>query len=148
MKRCSCVEGTSEFRRRVGRPCHVHGDVDEILWAGEWLDRRGWWWILCDPAGGCEGWWGHESFWCPSPRSAPLHVSADEMRARIVRDQHREKCEGLWLCRDHPVPSVLIRTSHSRFAVILPPRDGATVMLVDDLGSALDAARQTTRSDA
>lgn len=65
--------------------------------------------------------------------------TAEQMRLRIERDQHRDECRGLDSCTSHPVPHVLAGRAHARvFKVVgrhFESRYGVT------LSEAMDAAR-------
>lgn len=70
--------------------------VDEILASGRYTDRRGRKWRKFRR---CKCWYS-TSIW--------LEATANQMHLLIERDQHRDECPGLALCRNHPVPFVLL----------------------------------------
>ena len=78
--------------------------VDEILATGQYTDRRGRAWNY-DPD--FDVWVEYSS-----RDDGILHlgwiVDTKDVRLLIERDLHRDECEGLQECRDHPVPFVEI----------------------------------------
>lgn len=75
--------------------------VDEILETGRYTDRRGRSWR---PNLGDN--WVH--FRGRKPRGELFYdvLTDPEMRLLIERDQHRDECPRVGVCRNHPVPRV------------------------------------------
>ena len=99
--RCACTPysqdaggGYFELLAEPTETCPVHGDPDAILASGSYTDRRGTWWGYMR---GIDRW---------VDREVTTDLTPAQMRLKIVREQHRNRCEGLLDCDDHPVPRV------------------------------------------
>lgn len=107
--------------------------VDEILATGRYEDRRGREWF-CGIA-----WSNGDSTWYSSNQQ---FIRLNEMRLLIERDQHRDECEGLRACGNHPVPHVT--TYPCPTAYVVWDSGGETDDGIPDfrtLPEAMDAAR-------
>ena len=114
--------------------------VDEILASGWYTDRRGRGWDYvetvtswCSPEIDAEGAsWGYR------------YLDTAQMRLLIERDMHRDVCEGLMTCTNHPVPHVV---AYLRWAGVVQayPSDSDTSgrggAVRPTLFEAMDAAR-------
>jgi hypothetical protein len=113
--------------------------VDEILATGQYRDRRGREWDYFDTRVDYDRWKRWES-----RGEEDLILDTDEMRLLIERDQHRDECEGLRTCVDHPVPHVV---SYLRQAGVIQayPADrnhgGQRSSVYRQFPEAMDAAR-------
>lgn len=105
--RCTCTPywqdaggGYTEYVPEWEPTCPVHGEVDAIMTAGRYVDRRGRVWRASPLIG-----WGLVG----RSMSETLRSSRTltQMRLMIERDQHRDVCPGLRDCDDHPVPHVM-----------------------------------------
>lgn len=110
--------------------------IDEILATGLYTDRRGRHWSLVPGT----NYWGRlvlpRLFAPSSPAYGP-----DDMRLMIERDMHRDACQGLHLCKVHPVPRVHFNL-HTRAPMVI---DGSEYVFPPggyaDHAEAMDAAR-------
>ncbi|MCD1287315.1 MULTISPECIES: hypothetical protein [unclassified Brevibacterium] len=105
--------------------------VDEILTTGRYTDRRG------------REWAKHNYYhgtveWMHPLGDGTCHINTPtQMRLLIERDMHRDVCEGLYRCSNHPTPKVLayaglFTVTKARRLVEAP---------YDTLPEAMDAAR-------
>ena len=105
--------------------------VDEILATGRYTDRLDRYWVrgrVYD-----EHW-----YQCQSDQS----ITDTHMRLLIERDLHRDECEGLRWCEDHPVPFVQTSDYHGDFAVVdTSLSSDEDQSRHDTLPEAMDAAR-------
>lgn len=134
--RCSCEPGTMNYRCSRGRPCDVHGAVDALMAWGEYWDRRGRKWIRLNFGGECYEWQPEAAHYA-NPLGPGLDT--DQMRLRIVREQHREVCPGLRGCRDHAAPKVLSWRGHWWL------EDGWETTPFPTFAEAIDAAQQLAK---
>lgn len=99
-KRACSIDGCDSPHRANGYcqthnyRSQAHGDPDAILASGSYTDRRGTWWGYMR---GIDRW---------VDREVTTDLTPAQMRLKIVREQHRNRCEGLLDCDDHPVPRV------------------------------------------
>lgn len=116
-------------------------DVDAILARGRYTDLKGRTWFKCVTLCAHGGGW-----WLASKgltrRLEDWHLTHDQMRTLIVRDQHRETCPGLRRCQEHPVPHVVYWRLSRWFAVYDLP--GGREETAYTLAEAIDAARHMT----
>lgn len=112
--------------------------VDEILAAGWYTDRRGRKWRRLP----LSGRWADQVIDHQGIHWAGQKIEADQMRLLIERDQHRDACPGLALCRAHPVPFVILWP----LATAIPARStiGKTR---NTMGEALEEARRMAVSE-
>lgn len=113
--------------------------VEEILAAEMYTDRRGRTWHYLDTIVDYDRWqrWEHYS-------AEDLILEVSEMRLLIERDMHRDACDGLYNCGDHPVPVVEIDgpvISRTGCYYVRAPKSRRRVGHKHDLESAMDAAR-------
>lgn len=138
--RCTCYqelikhvgEGFSRFQiAEKDDACSEHGEIDDIVKTGHYVDRQGDEWVFCGDV------------WSAAPNYRGKIVATDaQMRLLIERDQH--VCQGLRRCFDHPVPHVLIAEwDHSRFGgfMVYPAGDELVAGEYDFHDEAMDAAR-------
>lgn len=78
--------------------------VDGILASGIYRDRHGRYWEACKVTSCSEPgeWWNYHDM----ARNGGRHLTVTQMRLLIERDQHREECDSLGNCVNHPVVSI------------------------------------------
>lgn len=141
--RCTCTPhyqdagaGLTEYVPEWDPSCSEHGEIDHILASCRYTDRRGRPWKV-EPSPRDGIWWG-----TPHDDEFMLVMRNDKMRLLIERDMHRDVCEGLGFCLEHPVPSVI--TSVPRVFEVFGVRNSSAThadLLAPTLPEAMDAAR-------
>lgn len=138
--RCRCTPyfqdaggGYTEYVPEWEPSCPEHGEIDEILAAGQYVDRSGRMWkIVRSPLIGI--WWG-----TPHAEASKLVLHENKMRLLIERDQHRIECVGLHDCYVHPTPRILFHDG--LWSVVAPGLQAWQDSRHIEFADAWDAAR-------
>lgn len=117
----------------------MSGTVDDFSEDGWYVDRRGWHWFRAEHQ---RGQWHHFEEW------GEWHLTDAQMRVLVLRDEHRDECDGLGYCPSHPVSHVIVaRYRPALFSVHEAGRYGEVVDFLYDLPAAVDAARTLAVSE-
>lgn len=143
--RCNCDGAVYEAQKNpfsVHPTCPVHGDIHAILASGRYVDRRGRAWDRCPDICSLGGGWWSSGTARPGKdqKLSDWHLTPDQMRLVIERDQHRTDCPGVRYCVTHPVPILWCSRLGGSYVVIRPRTVKPEKGIYSTISAAMDAA--------